>query len=128
MILDCDPGLDDAIAIVLALAHADVLGITTVGGNVGIEHTTSNAIAVSELVGRSDVPVHAGHDRPLSGARVARATDHHGPTGTGDVRLSPGRPPESHDAVGFIVETVRAHPGTWLVATCTAPLQASRIL
>jgi len=117
VIVDCDPGLDDAIAIALALRHAEVLGITTVGGNVVVEHTTANAIAVTELIGRRDVPVHAGHDRPLGGDRPARATDYHGPTGTGDVQLSPTRPPDSHDAVGFIVETVRRNPGTWLIAT-----------
>jgi purine nucleosidase len=117
VILDCDPGLDDAIAIALALAHADVLGITTVGGNVGIEHTTANAIAVCELLGRADVAVHAGHDDPVRGPRVVRATDHHGPTGTGDVVLTPGRGADSEDATGFIVETARAQADVWLVAT-----------
>ena len=117
VILDCDPGLDDAVAIALALAHAEVLGITTVGGNVGIEHTTANAIAVCELLGRTDVPVHAGHDEPLRGPLVARATAYHGPTGTGDVVFTPGRPADSEDAIGFIVEAARAHADVWLIAT-----------
>jgi inosine-uridine nucleoside N-ribohydrolase len=118
IILDCDPGLDDAIALALALRHADVVGITTVGGNVEVEHTTTNALAFCELLGRSDVPVHAGHDEPLAGRRVQRAVDYHGPRGTGDVELPPPhRGPDSTDAVGWLVETVRAAPGAWLVAT-----------
>lgn len=117
IILDCDPGLDDAVAIALALAHADVVGITTVGGNVGIEHTTANAIAVTELLGRDDVPVRAGHDGPFAGAPLRRAADFHGPTGTGTVQLRPRRAPADGGAVAWIVDTARAEPGIWLVAT-----------
>ncbi|HEY2935915.1 MAG TPA: nucleoside hydrolase, partial [Gaiellaceae bacterium] len=67
ILLDCDPGHDDAIAILLALASPEVelLGITTVSGNQILEKTTANAIRVLELVGRADVPVAAGADRPL---------------------------------------------------------------
>ena len=118
IILDCDPGLDDAIAIAVALRHAEVIGITTVGGNVDVEQTTINALVFCELLGRPDVPVHAGHDEPLRGRRVQRAVDYHGPRGTGNVELvPPGRGPDSTDAVGWIVETARADPGAWLVAT-----------
>ena len=69
VILDCDPGTDDAIAILLALASPElsVLAITVAGGNVGLEHTLANALALTKLAG-SAVPVHAGAHRPLLGA------------------------------------------------------------
>ena len=67
IILDCDPGHDDAIALLLALASPEVelLGVTTVHGNQMLDKTTENALRVLELVGRSDVPVARGADRPL---------------------------------------------------------------
>jgi inosine-uridine nucleoside N-ribohydrolase len=122
IILDCDPGLDDAIAIALALAHADVVGITAVGGNVSLEDTTANALALCDVLGRPDIPVHAGHDQPMSGSLAHRATEYHGPRGTGSVRLPPpSRRESSNDAVKWIIDTVRAEPkssdGLWLVAT-----------
>lgn len=116
-ILDCDPGLDDCVAIALALAHTDLVGITTVGGNVGVEHTTANALAITELLGRPDVPVHAGHDDPLTGTRPRRAPEFHGPTGTADVTLTPRRPAGGRHAVDWMIDTVRATPGLWLIAT-----------
>ena len=72
VILDCDPGTDDAVAILLALASPEltVLAITVAGGNVGLQHTLPNALALTALAG-SDVPVHAGADRPLLGAFVS---------------------------------------------------------
>ena len=67
IILDCDPGHDDALAIVLALARPELrlLAITTVAGNAPLDRTTRNALRVLTLLGRSDVPVAAGADRPL---------------------------------------------------------------
>lgn len=118
MILDCDPGLDDAIAIALALEHADVVGITAVGGNVALEHTAANALALCDLLGRTDVQVHAGHDLPMSGSLEHRAGEYHGPTGTGDVRFdTPSRPATSSDAVGWMIDTIRQEEGLWIVAT-----------
>jgi inosine-uridine nucleoside N-ribohydrolase len=118
VILDCDPGLDDAIAIALALRWSDVVGISTVGGNVSLERTTANALALCDLLGRSDVPVHAGHDTPLSGSLEHRATEYHGPFGTGSVRLdAPTRPATSDDAVTWLIATIRSHPNLWLIAT-----------
>src|SRR5215218_3209734 len=64
MILDCDPGHDDAVAIVVAARHADLLGITTVAGNAPLERTTHNALVMRDLLGL-DVPVHSGAVRPL---------------------------------------------------------------
>jgi pyrimidine-specific ribonucleoside hydrolase len=68
IILDCDPGHDDALAIVLALARPELrmLAITTVAGNAGLERTTRNALRVLTLLGRTDVPVAAGAERPLA--------------------------------------------------------------
>ena len=118
VLLDCDPGLDDAVAIALALDHADVAAITTVGGNVGIELTTANALGLTELLGRADVPVHAGHDDPFAAAPVQRAAQVHGSNGMGDAELpTPSRPATSDDAVGAIVEATHRHPGLWIVAT-----------
>ena len=70
-ILDCDPGHDDAVAIVLAARHLDLVGITTVGGNAGLEKTTRNTIVVCDLIGRTDIPVRTGR-----GASAAAATAH----------------------------------------------------
>ena len=118
LLLDCDPGLDDAVAIALALRHGDVVGITTVGGNVGLDRTTANALAVCELLGRADVPVHAGHDLPSNGEAPLRAAHVHGESGLGGARLPVAeRAAASDDAVGFIIESVRAAEGLWLVPT-----------
>ena len=67
IVIDCDPGHDDAIAILLALASPEVelRGITTVAGNQTLDKTTRNALKVLELAGRTDIPVAAGADRPL---------------------------------------------------------------
>src|SRR6478736_5131931 len=71
IILDCDPGTDDAFALLLALAspELDVLAVTAAGGNVGLDRTLPNALSLVALAG-SDVPVYAGVDRPLLGAFV----------------------------------------------------------
>ena len=82
IILDCDPGHDDAIALLLALASPEVnlLGVTTVAGNQTLDKTTANAIRVLDHVGRPDVPVAAGAARPL--VRELRvAAEVHGETG-----------------------------------------------
>ncbi len=78
IILDCDPGHDDAIAILLALASPEVelLGITTVAGNTTLDNATTNALRVLELAGRTDIPVAAGADRPLSRDLVTAAHVH----------------------------------------------------
>src|ERR671924_2271457 len=78
ILLDCDPGHDDAIALLLALASPEVelLGVTTVAGNETIEKTTRNALKVLEFVGRTDVPVHVGCERPLVREQWAAAYVH----------------------------------------------------
>ena len=82
VIFDTDPGQDDAVAILTALAspELDVLGICTVAGNIPLDLTTKNALKLVELAGRTDVPVHAGCDRPLGRALVT-AEHVHGATG-----------------------------------------------
>jgi inosine-uridine nucleoside N-ribohydrolase len=103
VILDCDPGTDDALAILLALASPELrlLAITVAGGNVGLEHTLRNALALTALAG-SDVPVHEGTDRPLLGAFVSE-THVHGETGLGGILLPQGSTP----APGLAADTIR---------------------
>ncbi len=116
IVLDCDPGHDDVLAIVAAAHHADLIGITTVAGNASLERTTYNARVARELLGL-DVEVHSGAARPLvAEARAAAAV--HGASGLDGAELPvPSRPPDSTDAVGFIVEATRRRPGCWIVAT-----------
>ena len=78
VVLDCDPGHDDAIALLLALAspELELLGVTTTYGNQTLEKTTANALRVLELVGRTDIPVAAGADRPLERELVVAAHVH----------------------------------------------------
>ncbi len=103
IILDCDPGTDDAFAILLALAspELEVLAITVAGGNVGLELTLPNALALVALAG-ADVPVYAGADRPLLGAFV-NETRVHGVDGLGGVALPAGGRP----AAGIAADTIR---------------------
>jgi purine nucleosidase len=93
IIIDCDPGTDDALALWLALAspELDVLAVTVAGGNVGLDLTLPNALAIMALAG-SRAPVHAGADRPLLGA-FRNETDVHGADGLGGVVLPPGERP-----------------------------------
>ena len=115
VILDCDPGHDDAIALLLALAspELDVVGVTTVHGNQTLEKTTDNALRVLALVGREDVPVAAGADRPL--VRDLHVAAHvHGESGLDGPQLpAPASEPLTQHAVDFLVEHVT--PETVLV-------------
>jgi inosine-uridine nucleoside N-ribohydrolase len=112
IIVDCDPGHDDAIALLLALASPEVnlLGVTTVAGNQTLDKTTANAIRVLDHVGRADVPVAAGAARPL--VRELRvAAEVHGETGLDGPDLPPpARPPADAHAIDWIAATVRDHP------------------
>jgi inosine-uridine nucleoside N-ribohydrolase len=117
LILDCDPGHDDAAALALAAHRGRLLGVTTAAGNVGLEHTTRNALAIVQLLG-VDVEVHSGAAAPLRGHSVAHATHVHGENGLAGATL-----PELHatvasnDAAGYLVEITRRHEGAWIVAT-----------
>jgi inosine-uridine nucleoside N-ribohydrolase len=116
VIVDCDPGHDDVIALVVAARHTRLLGITTVAGNAPLELTTRNAIITRDLVGL-DVPVHSGAERPLV-APPRHATSVHGTSGLDGADLpEPSGPADGTDAIGFIIDTCRAHSGVWLVPT-----------
>ena len=108
LVIDCDPGHDDAIALLLALAspELELLGVTTVHGNQTLEKTTDNALRVLELVGRSEVPVAAGADRPL--VRDLHVAAHvHGESGLDGPELPDARAePVEQPAVDFLLEHV----------------------
>ncbi|HET7568522.1 MAG TPA: nucleoside hydrolase [Gaiellaceae bacterium] len=117
IVVDCDPGHDDAMAILLALASPEVelVGITTVAGNQTLDKTTRNALAVLEIAGRTDVPVAAGADRPLR--RELRTAPHvHGESGLDGPELPElsARAVDAHaaDALAAWIE-----PGVVLVPT-----------
>jgi pyrimidine-specific ribonucleoside hydrolase len=107
-ILDCDPGHDDAIALLLALAspELDVRGVTTTYGNQTLAKTTANALRVLELVERADVPVAAGAERPLQRELVV-AAHVHGESGLDGPSLADATTaPAADDAVAFIARVV----------------------
>ena len=109
LVIDCDPGIDDAVALLLACASPEVrlLGVTTVAGNVGLEHTTRNARRLLTLAGRPDVPVAAGAPRPLVRTQPARAAYVHGEDGVRGVDLpEPAGPADPRHAVALLADTV----------------------
>jgi purine nucleosidase len=125
LIIDCDPGVDDAVALILALrspAELRVLGITTVAGNVGPALTARNARFIREFCGRESVPVHAGCQRPL--LRPAIAADHvHGDTGLGPLPVTEPRAPlAAGHAVQFIVDTLLREPAGSVTLAVTGPM------
>ncbi|MAU97212.1 MAG: nucleoside hydrolase [Fulvimarina sp.] len=124
VIFDTDPGQDDAVAILTALAspELDVLGICTVAGNIPLDLTTKNALKLVELAGRTDVPVHAGCDRPLGRALVT-AEHVHGATGLDGPDLpEPAIAAGSAHGVDFLIETVRAHAPDSVTLLALGPL------
>lgn len=120
IIIDTDPGQDDAVAILLALSspkELHVLGITCVAGNVPLELTARNARMICELAGKTDVPVYAGCDRPLGRALVT-AEHVHGKTGLDGPDLpEPTMPVQDQHAVDFIINTLRRE-GAGTVTLC----------
>ena len=123
VVLDCDPGIDDALAIAFACGHPnlDLRAVTTVAGNVPLARTTVNALSVLELAGRPDVPVAAGSPgpllQPLADARLV-----HGDSGLGEARLAPPscQPVAAH-AVDLMADLVSATPGE-IPLIATGPL------
>ncbi|MEV4076527.1 nucleoside hydrolase [Nonomuraea fuscirosea] len=114
IVVDCDPGIDDALALALVAGCSDSLdlvGVTTVGGNVDLELTTANALALREFLRLDEAPVTPGSAGALL-RHTVRATHVHGVTGLGDVVLpAPERGPADGHAVDYLVETLRAAPG-----------------
>jgi purine nucleosidase len=118
LIIDCDPGKDDAVALLLAFASPefDVLAVTTVAGNVPLELTAANARRICELAGRADVAVHAGCPRPIM-KPLATAIRVHGKDGLAGADLPPPKMAlaEGH-AVDVLVERLMASDGEITVA------------
>ena len=124
IIIDTDPGQDDAVAILLALAspELDVLGITAVAGNVPLALTQKNARITCDLAGRTDMAVYAGCDRPMTRPLVT-AEHVHGKTGLDGPELwEPATPLAGTHAVDFIVETLRREPAGSVTLTPLGPL------
>ena len=125
IIIDTDPGQDDAVAILLALASPDeiaVLGITTVAGNVPLALTEKNARIICELAGRPDIAVFAGCDRPLV-QQLVTAEHVHGKTGLDGIALpDPTMPLQAAHAVDFIIDTLRAEPSGSVTLCPLGPL------
>jgi inosine-uridine nucleoside N-ribohydrolase len=123
IILDCDPGHDDAIALLLALAspELEVVGVTTVSGNQTVDKTTANALRILELAGRADIPVHVGADRPFVRERDV-AAHVHGESGLDGPDLPPPTTAarEQH-AVAFLAEQIAARAGQ-ITLVATGPL------
>jgi inosine-uridine nucleoside N-ribohydrolase len=123
IVLDCDPGHDDALALMLAVAspELELVGVTTVAGNQTIEKTTANALKVLELCGRSDVPVARGAADPLVRRRDV-AAHVHGESGLDGPDLpEPSARPVEEDAVRFLARLIREHAGK-LTLVPTGPL------
>ncbi len=128
LILDTDPGVDDAIAILLALAapQAEVIGLTTVGGNVPCARATRNALALLQAVGRSDIPVARGAGRPRSG-RFRPSVVFHGPGGL-SVRLpEPTAVAIEATAAEFLAESIASNPGQVTIAALGPVTNLSRL-
>src|SRR5947209_7498521 len=125
VIIDTDPGQDDAVAILLALAcrgRLDLRGIATVAGNVPVAQTTINALRICDLAQRDDVPVYAGATRPLV-YQLETVEFVCGPDGLAGANLSaPQRNAESEHAVDFIVRALRAAPAAGLTLCPIGPL------
>ena len=125
IIIDTDPGQDDAVAILLALSspeEIEVLGITCVAGNVPLALTQKNARIVCELAGRPDIKVFAGCDAPLQ-RRLVTAEHVHGKTGLdGPVMADPTMPLADGHAVDFIIDTLRREPAGTVALVPIGPL------
>ncbi|MDH4019713.1 MAG: nucleoside hydrolase [Xanthomonadales bacterium] len=125
IIIDCDPGQDDAVMLLMALAcpdEFDILGITTVAGNVPLDLTQRNARIMCELAGRTDVQVFAGCDKPMRHELIT-AENVHGKTGIDGVTVYPPTMPlQDQHAVDFIIETLLGSENDSITLVPTGPL------
>jgi purine nucleosidase len=124
IIIDCDPGVDDAVALLLAFAspELEILGVTTVAGNVSAELTARNAAMVRQVARREEVPVFAGAARPLVRAPV-EAGHFHGEHGTGSFTpFEPAAPIDATPATAAIVELVMRRPAGSVTLVVTGPM------
>jgi uridine nucleosidase len=114
IIIDTDPGVDDTMAILLALqaGQFDIMGLTTVFGNTSVEKTTRNALKILELAGHPEIPVAMGADRPLAMENPGYAEFVHGADGLGNNKFpEPTIEKIDTSAVQFIIENIMRHPG-----------------
>ena len=125
LILDCDPGQDDAVALFLAFSSSDeldILGITTVAGNVSLELTQRNARMMCDIAGKTELPVFAGCERPMQREPVT-AEYIHGVTGIDGLDVfEPSTPLQEQHAVDFIIETLLAAEQNSITLVPTGPL------
>ena len=125
IIIDCDPGQDDAVALFLAMAspdELDIVGVTAVAGNVPLELTQRNVRLMCDIAGRGDIPVFAGCDRPMV-RDLLTAEKVHGKTGVDGIEIvEPRTPLQDQHAVDFIVETLRAADDESVTLVPTGPL------
>jgi len=123
IIIDCDPGIDDALALVFARGHPQLrlCGITTVAGNVGLDQTTANALGVRDFLGMPEVPVVAGSPAPLT-RPMLRGGDVHGASGLGaaSIPAASSGPADGH-AVDYLAAAIGAEPGE-ITLIATGPL------
>ncbi len=123
ILLDCDPGHDDAIAIMLATASSEIelVGVTTVAGNSLLKNTTRNALIVLDMVNRPDIPVHSGRAAPLV-RELRTAASMHGDGGLdGPVPSAPSRAPSGDNALEFI-ENILINEPEPITLVATGPL------
>ncbi|HIG56390.1 MAG TPA: nucleoside hydrolase [Candidatus Handelsmanbacteria bacterium] len=122
IILDVDMGVDDALAIMLALQSPEVelLGISTVFGNVPLNQATRNALQVLELMGRDEIPVYVGAGEPLI-RKLVHAEAVHGESGLGDAVLPDPEMLPAGNALDFLIEGIQARPGE-VIVIATGPL------
>jgi inosine-uridine nucleoside N-ribohydrolase len=113
VIIDTDPGIDDTMAIMLALASPElrVEGLTIVRGNVGVEQCARNALTILEIAGHADIPVAVGADKPLVRPYHGHGATVHGQDGLGETKLSGTRPVPDRRAVDFLISHISAAPG-----------------
>ncbi|MCH8298002.1 MAG: nucleoside hydrolase [Chloroflexi bacterium] len=129
LLIDTDPGVDDAIAILMALASPDVeiAGLTTVGGNVPLARSTRNALALLQAAGRSDIPVAKGASRPLRG-RYTYSPQFHGPGGLSRRLPEPTAEPVTEGAVQFLYDQLTREPGEAVLVALGPLTNVARLL
>lgn len=121
LLIDTDPGVDDALALLMAHAHADVRALTIAAGNVGLAHTVRNACTLLDVI-ESDTPVHPGCATPLVYPPDEDAAGVHGADGFGDVGFgTPRRQPDAEGAAQVLIRHTREQPGE-LTLVALAPL------
>jgi len=124
LIIDCDPGVDDAVALLLAFAspQLDLLAVTTVGGNVAVEKTARNARILRHIADREDVPVHAGAERPLA-REPMDAGEFHGVEGLGSLEpYEPGAGLCEGHGVDAIIDLVTSRPSGSVTLAVMGPM------